>query len=99
LTLVIFFSFNYSAKSDTIFCCQSDTLILAYYLNGSTYINEGCDINYDDVLIISSSEPVYVYIELDAINSNFEMERREKDLCIDEPVILRDCFEIIIKIY
>jgi len=91
LIFIILLSAPCRSFADTIICCQSDTLKLAYYINGSTYINEGCDINYNDVLIIGTSEPVFIYIELDQLYSNFLLFRREKVACATDTIEINDC--------
>ncbi|MDB4303329.1 T9SS type A sorting domain-containing protein [Desulfosarcina sp.] len=69
-----------NAFSDTIYCCQTDTLKLAYTFEGILY-NEGCDINVDDILIITSIEPVFVSIEPASSSFNFNLRHKQNSIC------------------
>lgn len=48
--------------SDTVYCCQTDTLKLAYMFEGSLY-NDECDIQIGDVVVINSTDNIFVLVE------------------------------------
>lgn len=84
LFLVFSFIFSNAAISDTIVCCQSDTLKLAYEYDNMVY-NDGCDIQINDVLIISPESDVYVQINPVDSSFNYWLSRYTPHHCPQIP--------------
>lgn len=80
LLLLISLIFYSNTYSDTITCCESDTLTLWYYYQGVLH-NDECDIKMDDTLFVGSAETVYVELEIASTIPNFIMQHKENDLC------------------
>jgi len=96
ILLILFFSLFIGSKaySDTIVCCDSDTLTLWYYYQGELH-NDECDIKMDDTLYIGSANSVFVEIEVASSIPDFILKNKKNDLCEWETLVLENnIFEI-----
>jgi len=94
LILLVSLIFISNAYSDTIYCCNSDTLTLWYYYQGVLH-NDECDIKMDDTLYIGLANSVFVEIEVASSIPDFILKNKKNDLCEWETLVLENnIFEI-----
>jgi len=80
LILVILFGFSNYIVGDTIVCCNTDTLTLAYEYDDILYY-DSCDIQLNDILVISPDCDVYVQIFPVDTSFNFWLSKYKPHLC------------------